>query len=473
MNKNINNFLEQMTQPYKIFSNSSMDNTVRNNYKNYLTEMDGLEKSLDHTRYSLRNRIFSGYDSNNPSNFKTERFRIYKENFEVFKEDKNYLLIDEKINNIMRSEKIMHLDHENFLLLTSHKHKFEGCLREIINRNNSKENPLTSFGTNKKIDLTSTFEKSKDFINERDTLTFLIEDLANIRSTNTRIHYITQKFPNYADVDNLILFNNACSKLGLKKSSLGKGLEGFKNYCNSSTNDLRNNFNIGRHNTDNLVNHPDYREIISKFSNVFNDLPRKDMEIVCQFVSKNEILGLICLEPFMIFVLGSVLFTKIIYPLHRKGVFSHIMTQVQVDYLEKKKTLTRIFSDKIINGHSFFVKLYLNLKIIFPIDFEFDYNKNYREDVEKIRVEAVVAQEKVSLGDSIRSIPKPEGLPGFGGIIAENTRVIISQVSVELGRGMGVAAKGIADGFVEKNQEQVAQIADKMEKTFDSKKPKE
>jgi len=104
-----------------------------------------------------------------------------------------------------------------------------------------------------------------------------------------------------------------------------------------------------------------------------------------------------------------------------------------------------------------------------------DLEVDYKHDVQVIKHE--VTENEVlnplkshSLGDSIRNMPQPSGLPGSAGIVAEKTREVVGQVGVEVGRGMGTFAKGVAEGFLETNKEAAAEVADKLEGVIENKK---
>ena len=371
----------------------------------------------------------------------------------------------------------MTLDHEDFCLLVPHKSKFSSSL-DLMEEQAQKDpgsvyyDPITlspiegfthgSVGTNKALHLISTFEKSKEFILRRNTMEFLKEDVANLISSVERTGYIVEQFPKCSERQGFEMsyFNRACSSIGIDNISLEIGLSNFRKYCSKANRrEFNDNVNEGRVHTAHLEDHPCHGEIVSKLSNVFEPISHDDINFVCKFASENESLALVCLEPHMIFVLGSALFTKVIYPLHRAGGFKYIINQVKLDYLEKKKTLKTLFLENIFRKYSLINRILYSLINLLPVGVDIFSSYDIEKKIEEEIIESP-EEETISLGDSIRALPKPEGLPGFAGEVAERTREVIGQISVEVGRGLGVATRGIAGGFVEKNQEAVAIAAD-------------
>ena len=218
--------LLKLEYPYESLESLHLRATIREDYKSYITGMHFLrQRSVK----GIRDTIFSGYDSSNPANFEGKRFQIYEEHYSTLRFNDNPLIIDKKISNLITTEKVMSLDHEEFCLLVAHKSKLSASLDLIKTRACDDIGTKESIGTNDRLYPNSTFEESKEFILHRNTMKFLKEDVGNLLSDVRRTDYFGQ-LPRCSERQEFEIsrFNNACSSIGIDNISVRIGLDDFR-----------------------------------------------------------------------------------------------------------------------------------------------------------------------------------------------------------------------------------------------------
>jgi hypothetical protein len=143
--------------------------------------------------------------------------------------------------------------------------------------------------------------------------------------SNTRIDYSPPKHEVYY-VEKMI------KELNCHYAKQEKHISDLMGYCQDAA-DLEKKIEL----LENSHHFTDYTEIVSKLLPIFEKFDLEKLENLTLFVHHYEKFSLVLFEPQLIGILGGILFFKYMLPLHKEGVFSHIMNDLYSKVQELKR----------------------------------------------------------------------------------------------------------------------------------------
>lgn len=181
-----------------------------------------------------------------------------------------------------------------------------------------------------KKDIENHFKKFKPTLDQIKSLNLKVENVEDYRRTvqnnltalfnrpfnmGTLTRYYDSIWPGYRTVPIFIKYNAALHKIGDPSMSLNQ----TSKYFYENQNEI---YKIFEDNRSTRVGDPGNMEIATEIvSRKLEHLSNDDLRIVLKMIETNELFGLVTIQPYMMFIMGNLLFFNVYLPLHREGAF--------------------------------------------------------------------------------------------------------------------------------------------------------
>lgn len=467
-----NESLEHISNKYKLmkelsiqvdWENPEFEKMWDNHYLNKVLSHESTQELLK-TNPSLVKKKFKLAQELKLSDSELESFHA---NFDIFKDSDNSNII-ERINMLRKTKLGETLDPEGITGFHESYDFYKNLSTELSHIGDKEE--IVSIGLNGfyKIDTPSNYFKEPGILIE--PRKFMLEDLINLKlnitdsSGKTRMEYLKD-----LDEDGFGRIQEIChiiENLGVHPNAKNHAIEQLIN--NLGQKYLKNGVaSDSIEYMDNITDHPDITEIVDKLSSMFMKLPVNLLENLHTLIGQHEFLTFCSIEPYMISVVGNALFFKILLPLHRQGVFSLLMLQVMTDVGIKKMNAFQYMKHKYMEVHPLLLKHGIPIVSFFLGNEVSIGGQNMIEDDKKPIEEE---EKKIPLSKKIRDKEKAQGFTDKEGKeYLSSVREFVYKVGVEAGKSVGVFGRGLKDGVVSENQDDIADIVEAIEKKGQSK----
>jgi hypothetical protein len=212
----------------------------------------------------------------------------------------------------------------------------------------------------------------------------------------------------------------------------------------------------------NIEAHPDFAVLVDRLVIMLEPLNTADLLTLNSFCTLHSSLSMVMLQPYMVSVLGNVLFFKVLLPLC--GKYSHLSPLRSVTNWGTvwtkvyKKSLVKNVASRITSTLYDYRRPILSFVTGSPLASYLWF----------LRTPSVIEQTPLSTRTArglVDGIPQPRGYMGVPGTIVGTLGQFLGSTGVEIGRMTGKFTKGVVWGFLDENRPLAEATADKYDES--------